>query len=190
MQSITRFRTGPSLFTEPIKYIYESEKSAKTPSTDYYYLMHPSPPTITVKRLPHASDLPIPCRMTPGSSGCDIAAAIDSDITILPGKRSLIPTGFCFEIPLGYEVQVRSRSGLAAKHGVFVLNSPGTIDADYRGEVKVILANLGDEPFVVHRGDRIAQIVPLQVPVYLAFTENASISETSRGSGGFGHTGV
>jgi dUTP pyrophosphatase len=153
-------------------------------------LMTQSSSTITVKRLPHATGLPVPCRMTPGSSGCDIAAAVDADIAILPGKRALIPTGFCFEIPEGFEVQVRSRSGLAAKYGVFVLNSPGTIDADYRGEVKVILANLGDEPFTVRRGDRIAQVVPMQLPAHLAFTENDSISETKRGAGGFGHTGV
>ena len=145
---------------------------------------------IIVKRLPHAADLPVPIRMTPGSSGCDIAAACESDITVLPGKRALVPTGFCFEIPVGYEVQVRSRSGLAAKHGVFVLNSPGTIDSDYRGEIKVILANMGEEPFVVRRGDRIAQVVPLQVPITLNFREDNSISETTRGSGGFGHTGV
>jgi dUTP pyrophosphatase len=145
---------------------------------------------ITVKRLPHAGDLAIPQRMTPGSSGCDIAAAIDADIDLLPGKRALIPTGFCFEIPEGFEVQVRSRSGLAAKHGVFVLNSPGTIDSDYRGEVKVILANMGEEPFTIQRGDRIAQVVPMTVPVTVNFKENSSISETARGSGGFGHTGV
>ena len=152
--------------------------------------MPPSQSIITVKRLPHAGDLPVPCRMTPGSSGCDIAAAIESDVVIMPGKRSLIPTGFCFEIPEGYEVQVRSRSGLAAKYGVFVLNSPGTIDADYRGEVKVILANLGDEPFTVRRGDRIAQVVPILLPAQLAFKEKDSISQTTRGGGGFGHTGV
>ena len=92
--------------------------------------------TIIVKRLPHGNGLPIPNRMTPGSSGCDITAAVDADIAIPPGKRALVPTGFCFEIPAGFEVQVRSRSGLAAKHGVFVLNSPGTIDSDYRGEVR------------------------------------------------------
>jgi dUTP pyrophosphatase len=152
--------------------------------------MPPPLSTITVKRLPHAGDLPMPQRMTPGSSGCDIAAAVDSDITIAPGKHALIPTGFCFEIPEGFEVQVRSRSGLAAKYGVFVLNSPGTIDADYRGEVKVILANFGEEPFAVRRGDRIAQVVAMQVPIQLAFIENESISGTTRGSGGFGHTGV
>ena len=147
-------------------------------------------PSIHIKRLDHASGLPIPARMTAGSSGCDIAAAIDSDITLMPGKRDLIPTGFCFEIPPGFEVQVRSRSGLAAKHGVMVLNSPGTIDSDYRGEVKVILINLGSEPFIVRRGDRIAQVVPMQVASSVDFKEKTGISETTRGVGGFGHTGV
>jgi dUTP pyrophosphatase len=128
--------------------------------------------------------------MTVGSSGCDIAAALSADISIVPGKRALVPTGFCFEIPLGYEVQVRSRSGLAAKYGVMVLNSPGTIDSDYRGEVKVILANFGDEPFTVHHGDRIAQIVAMAIPAALVFAESSDISSTQRGDGGFGHTGV
>jgi len=145
---------------------------------------------IFVKRLPHAHDLPLPHRMTPGSSGCDMAAAIDADLTILPGKRALVPTGFCFEIPPGFEVQVRSRSGLAAKHGVMVLNSPGTIDSDYRGEVKIILANLGDEAFTVRRGDRIAQAVPMQTAASIAFSEEESISVTDRGTEGFGHTGI
>lgn len=147
-------------------------------------------PEINVKRLSHASGLPIPVRMTAGSSGCDIAAAIGSDIILMPGKRELIPTGFCFEIPPGFEVQVRSRSGLAAKHGVMVLNSPGTIDADYRGEVKVILINLGGEPFTIRRGDRIAQVVPMQVASSIDFKEKTGISDTERGAGGFGHTGV
>lgn len=128
--------------------------------------------------------------MTPGASGCDIAAAIEEDMTIPPGKRALIPTGLCFEIPPGFEVQVRCRSGLAAKHGVMVLNSPGTVDSDYRGEVKVILMNLGEEPFTVRRGDRIAQVVPVQVAADLDFKEEDSISPTKRGAGGFGHTGV
>src|SRR4030042_819015 len=113
---------------------------------------------IAVKRLPHAHDLPIPQRMTPGSSGCDIVAANDETIVIMPGERILVPTGFCFEIPLGYEVQVRPRSGLAWKHGITILNTPGTIDADYRGEVKIILANLGQIPFTLNRGERIAQV--------------------------------
>ena len=149
-----------------------------------------SNPSINIKRLPHGHDLPIPARMTAGSSGCDIAAAIDADIVLMPGKRELIPTGFCFEIPAGFEVQVRSRSGLAVKHGVMVLNSPGTIDSDYRGEVKVILVNLGGEPFTIRRGDRIAQVVPMQVASSLDFKESAGISDTPRGDGGFGHTGV
>lgn len=127
--------------------------------------------------------------MTSGSSGSDIAAAINEDITIPPGGRALIPTGFCFEIPEGFEVQVRSRSGLAYKYGVAVLNSPGTIDADYRGEVKVILANFGTEQFVVHRGDRIAQLVAATVS-NIQFREEISIAESTRGAGGFGHTGV
>ncbi|MDR3012791.1 MAG: dUTP diphosphatase [Chitinispirillales bacterium] len=144
---------------------------------------------ITTKRLPHAEGLPIPTRMTSGSSGCDICAAIDDDAIIAPGARALIPTGFCFEIPEGYEVQVRPRSGLALKHGITVLNTPGTIDADYRGEVKVILINLSDQPFTVARGDRIAQLVPASVAGNVSFCESNEISETSRGAGGFGHTG-
>jgi dUTP pyrophosphatase len=144
---------------------------------------------IIVKRLSHGADIPLPQRMTPGSSGCDIAAAVQEDILIPPGKRALVPSGFCFEIPEGYEMQIRSRSGLAAKYGVMVLNSPGTIDADYRGEVKIILLNTGDEAFTVHRGDRIAQGVPAQV-ARIGFREETSISETGRGAAGFGHTGV
>ena len=114
---------------------------------------------IFVKRLPHGADLPIPQKMTLGSSGCDIAAAVEDSITINPGDRALVPTGFCFEIPQGYEVQVRPRSGLAWKHGLTILNTPGTIDSDYRGEVKVILANLSKEPFIIREtgsGTRIA----------------------------------
>ncbi len=144
---------------------------------------------ISVKRLPHAKELPIPQKMTPGSSGCDISAAVEESITIKPGERALVPTGFCFEIPTGYEVQLRPRSGLAWKHGVTILNTPGTIDSDYRGEVKVILANLGTEPFVLKRGERIAQLVPMAVAADLEFKENASLTETERGIGGFGHTG-
>ncbi|NLG16224.1 MAG: dUTP diphosphatase [Fibrobacter sp.] len=146
--------------------------------------------TIAVKRLEHASDLPLPRRMTPGSSGCDVCAAVDSDLVILPGSRAIVPTGFCFEIPEGLEVQVRPRSGLAFKYGVTVLNTPGTIDADYRGEVKIILANFGDQPFTVKRGDRIAQLVPATVVSSAEFIEQNQIAETGRGAGGFGHTGV
>ncbi len=146
-------------------------------------------PAIFVKRLPHGEGVDIPRRMTPDSSGCDIAAAVDSPVVLKPGERALIPTGLVFEIPRGFEVQVRPRSGLAAKHGVTVLNTPGTIDADYRGEVKVILINLGGEPFAVNRGDRIAQVVPARVAADLDFAERDELSDTGRGPGGFGHTG-
>jgi dUTP pyrophosphatase len=145
--------------------------------------------TINVKRLPHADGLEIPRRMTPHSSGCDLAAAVDGPVVIPGGNRALIPTGFVFEIPPGYEVQIRPRSGLAVKHAVTVLNAPGTVDADYRGEVKVILANFGTGPFTVNRGDRIAQAVPARVATELSFTEKIDLSETRRGDGGFGHTG-
>lgn len=145
--------------------------------------------SIYVKRLDHAIDLPVPRKMTTGSSGSDICAAISESITIQTGERILVPTGFCFEIPSGFEVQVRPRSGLAWKHGVTVLNTPGTIDSDYRGEVKVILVNLGAEPFVLNRGERIAQVVPMAVAFELNFDEAENLSETNRGAGGFGHTG-
>ena len=152
-------------------------------------LQYMSDQIINVKRLEHAGDLPLPCRMTSGASGCDITAAVDRETVIEPGSRELIPTGFCFEIPQGFEIQVRPRSGLAFKYGVTVLNAPGTIDADYRGEVKIILANFGDTPFVVRRGDRIAQLVPAEV-ADISFREESQIARTERGAGGFGHTGI
>jgi len=145
---------------------------------------------IKVKRLSHAKDLDIPRKMSDGASGCDIRAAIQDPVTLVPGKRALIPTGFAFEIPEGYEVQVRSRSGLAIKHGIMALNSPGTIDADYRGEVKVILANLGDEPFTIKRGDRIAQLVVMAVPLHMQYVESEELTDTARGEGGFGSSGI
>lgn len=145
---------------------------------------------IIVRRLPHGEGLPLPCRMTAGASGADIAAAVDADVVLQPSSRALVPTGFCFEIPRGFEVQVRPRSGLAIKNGVCVLNSPGTIDSDYRGEVKVILANLGNAPFTIRRGDRIAQLVVAPVADKIDFKENKTITRTARGAGGFGHTGV
>lgn len=149
-----------------------------------------TPITIIAKRLDHATGLPLPGRMTAGSSGCDICAAIENDLVLEAGGRALIPTGFCFEMPLGYEIQVRPRSGLAFKYGITILNSPGTIDADYRGEVKILLANFGDQPFTIRRGDRIAQLVPMKIPEKIDFEEQDSITETQRGAGGFGHTGV
>ena len=145
---------------------------------------------ILVKRLPHAQGLDLPKRMSEHASGCDVVAAIESDMVIPPLGRALVPTGLVFEIPPGFEVQVRPRSGLAIKHGITVLNTPGTIDADYRGEVKVILVNLGAEPFVIKRGDRIAQLVPAKVASEIDFKESEQVSATARGAGGFGHTGL
>jgi dUTP pyrophosphatase len=146
-------------------------------------------PSILVKRLSHAKGLPLPQRMSIHASGCDVAAAIEREVVIPPAGRELIPTGLIFEIPPGFEVQVRPRSGLAVKNGVTVLNSPGTIDADYRGEVKVILVNLGADPFTVKRGDRIAQLVPARIASDIDFKESEEVSGTRRGAGGFGHTG-
>ena len=142
---------------------------------------------ISLLRLPHGADLPLPAYATDGAAGMDVVAA--EDLILAPGARHAVATGFAMAIPPGYEVQVRPRSGLALKHGITCLNTPGTIDSDYRGEVKVILANLGSEPFPIARGDRIAQLVP--APVQRAtLTEVASLDETARGSGGFGSTGV
>jgi dUTP pyrophosphatase len=142
---------------------------------------------IALQRLPHGENLPLPAYATQGAAGMDVVAA--EDIVIAPGARHAVATGFAIAIPEGYEVQVRPRSGLALKHGVTCLNTPGTIDSDYRGEVKVILANLGDAPFAIARGDRIAQLVP--APVQRAELEEvASLDETERGSGGFGSTGT
>ena len=144
------------------------------------------PITIALKRLPHGDGLPLPAYATDGAAGMDVVAAEDS--VLAPGARAAIATGFAIAIPPGYEVQVRPRSGLALKHGITCLNTPGTIDSDYRGEVKVILANFGQEPFVVSRGDRIAQLVP--APVQRAvLDEVATLDDTSRGHGGFGSTG-
>jgi dUTP pyrophosphatase len=141
---------------------------------------------IAVVRLPHGADLPLPAYATVGAAGMDVVAA--EDVTIPPGGRHAVATGFAFAIPEGYEVQVRPRSGLALKHGVTCLNTPGTIDSDYRGEVKVILANLGDAPFPIRRGERIAQLVP--APVLRAeLAEVDALDATARGAGGFGSTG-
>lgn len=146
---------------------------------------------VKIKRLPHAEGLPLPDYQTPDAAGFDLVAAVapDTTVTILPGARVLIPTGLIFEIPKKMEAQVRPRSGLAIKHGVTVLNSPGTIDADYRGEVAVILINLGKEPFVVARGERIAQMVIAPVS-RVKLREVKKLSKTERGAGGFGSTGV
>lgn len=141
---------------------------------------------IAIKRLPHGEGLPLPAYATAHAAGMDVVAA--EALTLAPGQRHAVATGFAIAIPEGYEVQVRPRSGLALKHGITCLNTPGTIDADYRGEVKVILANLGNEPFVIERGERIAQLVPAKVQ-HAAFAEVDELDETARGSGGFGSTG-
>jgi len=143
---------------------------------------------IRVKYLPHHEGLPGLERMTPGSSGYDIVAACGEDVTIESGKVVLVPAGFKLAIPPGYEAQVRPRSGLALRNSIGVLNSPGTIDSDYRGEVQVILFNFGREPFVVHRGDRIAQLVFSALP-RVELEQVDDLDETERGSGGFGSTG-
>lgn len=131
----------------------------------------------------------VPCYKTEGAAGADVCALLDENVLLKKGQRTIIPTGLFFEIPQGYEIQVRPRSGLAAKNGVTVLNTPGTIDSDYRGELKVILINLGDEDFEIKSGDRIAQIIVAPVTIG-NFIQTDSISVTERGSGGFGSTGV
>lgn len=142
---------------------------------------------IKVKRLPNSGGLPLPAYASDGAAGMDVVAA--ESVTLRPGQRAAIATGMAFAIPAGWEIQVRPRSGLALKHGVTCLNTPGTIDSDYRGEVKVILANLGDEYFEVKRGDRIAQLVPAQVQ-RAVLVEVDDLDATRRGSGGFGSTGA
>lgn len=145
------------------------------------------PIDIAVKRLDHAGDLPLPSYETAGSAGMDVRAA--EELTIAPGRRGLVGTGLAFAIPEGYEIQVRPRSGLALKKGISIPNTPGTIDSDYRGELKVILLNHGEDDFIIERGDRIAQIVVAPVQRGLLF-EVDDLDETQRGSGGFGSTGV
>ena len=141
---------------------------------------------IKLSRLPHGDGLPLPRYASEDAAGLDVTAA--EDLTLEPGQRHAVATGFAIEFPRGYEVQVRPRSGLAIMHGITCLNTPGTIDSDYRGEVKVILVNLGQAPFEVRRGERIAQLVP--APVLRAdFVEVGELAETARGSGGFGSTG-
>ena len=148
-------------------------------------------PAVGVVRLPHAEGLQLPAYETSGAAGMDLRAAVPEDrpIMILPGRRALVPTGLVLEIPEGFEGQVRPRSGLALKHGVTCLNTPGTIDSDYRGEVKVLLVNLGEDSFVVSRGARVAQVVFAAV-ARATLTERSLAGDTARGSGGFGSTGA
>jgi dUTP pyrophosphatase len=145
------------------------------------------PVDVAVLRLPHGAGLPLPAYASDGAAGMDVVAA--EDVTLAPGGRHAVATGFALAIPSGYEVQVRPRSGLALKHGISLPNTPGTIDSDYRGELKIIMINLGAEPFTIARGDRVAQLVV--APVQPArFIEVDTLDETSRGAGGFGSTGV
>jgi dUTP pyrophosphatase len=142
---------------------------------------------VLVQRLPHAEGLPLPAYATAGAAGMDLLAA--REMAIPPGGRALVPTGLCIALPEGFEMQIRPRSGLALKHGITVLNAPGTVDADYRGEVGVILLNTGAEPFAIRRGERIAQAV--FAPVTRAIWEEVVVlPETARGTGGFGSTGI
>lgn len=143
---------------------------------------------VSVRRLAHAHGLELPAYATPFSAGLDLPAAIDADMVLAPGARALVPTGLAIELPAGFEAQVRPRSGLAHKHGVTVLNSPGTIDADYRGEISVILINLGDHDFTIERAMRIAQLVVAPVS-QLSWQETDALGESERGGDGFGSTG-
>ncbi|SHM88048.1 dUTP diphosphatase [Roseibium suaedae] len=144
---------------------------------------------VELKRLPHGVDLPLPAYQSELAAGLDLLAAVETPQVLDPGKRAIIPTGLAMALPAGFEGQVRPRSGLAAKNGVTVLNTPGTVDADYRGEVKVILINLGEEPFTIERGSRIAQLVIAPV-LQAELVEVETLSETQRGAGGFGSTGT
>lgn len=145
--------------------------------------------TVSIKRRPGCADIPLPHYETEGSVGMDIAAAVDDEVVIDPGERALIPCGFSMALPPGYEAQVRPRSGLAVKHGISLVNAPGTIDSDYRGEIKVPVINHGDKPFRITRGMRIAQMVVAAVST-AELVEVDTLPDTARGEGGFGHTGV
>jgi dUTP pyrophosphatase len=147
-----------------------------------------SPLSVPLQRLPHGRELPVPAYATDQAAGLDLLAAVTDRLEIAPGARQLVPTGISIALPAGYEAQIRPRSGLAIKHGVTLLNSPGTIDADYRGEIGVILINHGAAPFVIARGDRIAQLVIAPVS-RLAWQEVAELPTSARGQGGFGSTG-
>ncbi len=143
---------------------------------------------VAIQRLPHGEGLPLPAYLSLGAAGCDLAAAVAAPLTLAPGGRALVPTGVALALPTGFEAQVRPRSGLALRHGVTCLNSPGTVDADYRGEVCVLLINLGHEPFTVQRGERIAQLV-IQRVERADWQETDALPPSARGTGGFGSTG-
>jgi dUTP pyrophosphatase len=152
-------------------------------------MTRPVPLHVPIRQLPHAEGLPLPAYATEGAAGLDLVAAVAAPVTLAPGERKLVPTGIAIAVPPGFEAQVRPRSGLALKHGITVLNAPGTVDADYRGEVGVILINHGQQPFTINRGERIAQLV---VAAYgrVDWLAVADLPETARGAGGFGSTGT
>ncbi len=152
--------------------------------------MHGSdPPMLRIRRLPHGEGLPLPAYATQGSAGLDLRAAVSEPLDVPPGGRVAVPTGLVIELPGGHEGQVRPRSGLALRHGLTVANAPGTVDADYRGEVRVLLVNLGGEPVTIARGDRVAQLVVAPV-TRVEVVESAELTPSGRGAGGFGSTGV
>ena len=159
------------------------------PGATAFQLANDNTVSIPLKIWDHARDLPLPAYATAQAAGMDIVAAIDAPLTLEPGAYAMVPTGLSIALPAGYECQIRPRSGLAAKHGVTVLNSPGTVDADYRGEIKAILINHGREPFVIERGMRIAQMVIAQY-TQADWSVVAELDETARGAGGFGSTGT
>jgi dUTP pyrophosphatase len=178
----SHFIVNPCLFTGEAGL---KMRAAKMPEDSHWAGVR-----VRMKPLPHAAGLPLPAYETAQAAGMDLRAAVPEEepLTLAPGGRAMVPTGLTMALPEGYEAQVRPRSGLAAKHGITCLNTPGTIDADYRGEVKVILINLGDEAFVINRGERIAQMVI--APVTRATIEQVdSLDDTARGAGGFGSTG-
>ncbi len=145
--------------------------------------------TVAIRRLPHARSLPLPTYATAGSAGMDLNAAVEDNVVLAPGTRAVVPTGLAIALPPGYEAQVRPRSGLAIRHGIILVNSPGTVDSDYRGEIKVILANLDSKALTLRRGMRIAQLVVAPVQ-QVAWEEVDRLPETARGAGGFGSTGT
>jgi dUTP pyrophosphatase len=146
-----------------------------------------NPLDVAIQRLPHGADLDLPAYQSAGAAGLDLHAALGDEVILDPGAHALVPTGIAIALPDGYEAQVRPRSGLAARHGVTVLNAPGTVDADYRGEIKVLLINLGQAPFAIRRGLRIAQLVVAPV-TRIAWREHATLPDSARGAGGFGST--
>ena len=178
--------TRPSADLPPI--LRRSRKFS--PPTDKPVAVSPAPTPITVrvKRLPSGAGLPLPTRMTQGAAGFDLTAAVSVNAVLQPGQIQVVPCGFALALPPGYEAQVRPRSGLASRHGITLVNTPGTIDADYRGEVQVPLINLGRSNFVVERGMRVAQMIVVPVPD-VTLVEVTDLDSTNRGTGGFGHTG-